>query len=180
MIKAMLKLLEDSEAIEAALCLLKERFMSVPFRTVSVTIPFYRRDLTVEARWFPDHRFWIAYDLDDRMMFGVAEKLPEPCERVALTLELAIPEGIHRYIPGAFAEDEYGNLLLVHRGGFGGGNKGIGRKVFLERFGGTVLTVTDGDRQADVAVVAALGSIHFLHQVAWFLREVDKMRKELL
>ena len=86
MIKAMLKLLEDSEAIEAALCLLKERFMSAPFRTVSVTIPFYRRDLTVEARWFPDHRFWIAYDPDDRMMFGVwqrsfpnqARELPSP------------------------------------------------------------------------------------------------------
>jgi|WetSurMetagenome_2_1015567.scaffolds.fasta_scaffold30074_4 hypothetical protein len=175
----MLKLLEESEEIEAAFHFLKERFMSAPFRTVSVTIPFYRRDLTVEARWFPDHRFWIAYDPDERMMFGGAEKLPEPCERVTLTLELAIPEGIHRYIPGAFAEGECGNLLLVHRGGFGGGNKGIGRKVFLERFGGTILTVIDGDRQADVAVVAALGSIHFLHQVAWFLREVDKMRKEL-
>jgi hypothetical protein len=174
----MLKLLEESEEIEAVFHFLKERFMSAPFRTVSVTIPFYRRDLTVEARWFPDHRFWIAYDPDERMMFGLSKKLPKPGEKVTLTLELAIPEGIYRYIPGAFAEDEYGNLLLVHRGGFGGGKKGIGRKAFLQRFGGTILTVTDGDRQVDVAVVAALGSIHFLHQVACFLREVEKMRKE--
>ena len=78
----MLKLLGDSEEIEPAFRFLKERFMSAPFRTVSVTIPFYRRDLTVEARWFPDHQFWIVYDPDDRIMFGVAEKLPEPGERL--------------------------------------------------------------------------------------------------
>ena len=176
----MFSILDSEQEIEAAFRFLKERFMSAPFRTVSVTIPFYRRDLTVEARWFPDHQFWIAYDLDDRMMFGVTEKLPKPGERIALSLELAIPGGIHRYIPGAFAEDGYSSLLLVYRGGFGGGNKGIGRKAFLQRFGGKILTVTDGGRQADVAAVAAMGSIHFLHQVAFFLREVDKMRKELL
>jgi hypothetical protein len=176
----MVKLLADSERIEAAFRFLKERFMSAPIRTVSVTIPFYRREVTVESRWFPDHQFWMAFDPDDRIMFGMSEKLPKPGERVALTLELAIPEEICRYIPGAFGEDEHGNLILVHRGGFGGGSKGIGRKAFLQRLGGTILTVTDGDRQADVAVVAALGSIHFLYQVASFLWKVDKMRKDLL
>jgi hypothetical protein len=69
-------------------------------------------------------------------------------------------------IQGAFAEDEYGNLLLVYRGGFGGGNKGVGRNAFLQRFNGTVLTVIDGDMQANVAVVAALGSIRFLDQLS--------------
>lgn len=141
-------------------------------------IPFYRRELTVETQWFKGHQFWIAFNPDERMMFGVTEKLPKPAERVALSLELAIPDEICRYIPGAFGEDEYGSLLLVYRGGFGGGNKGIGRKAFLQRFGGTVLTVNDGDRQADVAVVAALGSTRFFHQVAFFLREVDGMRRE--
>jgi hypothetical protein len=71
MIEAMLKLLEDPEEIEAAFRFLKERFMSAPFRTVSVAIPFHRRDLTVEVRWLPAHKFWIAFDPDDRMMFGV-------------------------------------------------------------------------------------------------------------
>jgi hypothetical protein len=35
-------------------------------------------------------------------MFGLTEKLPEPAERVALTLELAISEGVYRSIPGGF------------------------------------------------------------------------------
>jgi hypothetical protein len=113
--KAMLKLLADSQEIEAAVRFLKERFMSAPFKTVSVIIPFYRRKMAVKAQWFHDHQFWIAFDPDDRIMFGVAEKLPEPGECAALTLELAIPDEIYRYIPGVFGEDEHGNPLVVYR-----------------------------------------------------------------
>jgi len=56
----------------------------------------------------------------------------------------------------------------------------VGRRAFLEKIGGTSLTVSDGGRQSAVAVVAALGSTHFLDQVGFFLREVQKMRNELL
>jgi hypothetical protein len=100
----MFRILDSEQEIEAAFRFLKERFISAPFRTVSVTIPYYRKDLTVEVRWFPDHQSWIASDPDERMMLGVTEKLPKPGERVALTLEFAIPEGIYRFIQGAFAD----------------------------------------------------------------------------
>jgi hypothetical protein len=178
---AMVTILDDPLETEAALYLLEHRFTSSPSRTVFVTIPYRPKDLAVDVRWFSSHSFWIVFDIDDRMMLGLADKKPEERQGVALTLEFAIPhEGIVRFAQGAFAVDEYGNLLLVYRGGFGGGKKGVGRKAFLKRYGGTILTVTDGDRQTDVALVAALGSIYFLDQVVSFLNEVDRMRAELL
>jgi len=177
---AMPTILDDPLEIEAALYFLKNRFASSPSRSVFVTIPYRPKDLAVDVRWFPSHRFWIVFDIDDRMMLGLAEKEPEESQGVALTLEFAIPhEGIDRFTQGAFAVDEYRNLLLVYRGGFGGGSRGVGRKAFLKKYGGTILTVTDGDKETDVALVAALGSIHFLDQVTSFLREVDWMRTEL-
>jgi hypothetical protein len=176
---AMVVILDDSLEIEAARRLLTDRFASSPSRTVFVTIPYRPKDLAVEVHWFPDHKFWIVFDIDDRMMLGLVEKDPEESQRVALTLEFAIPyEGIDRFTQGALAADECGNLLLVCRGGFGIGNRGVGRKAFLKKYGGTILTVTDGDRQTDVALVAVLGSIHFLDQFSSFLREVDSMRTE--
>ena len=174
-------ILDDPLEIEAAFRLLKNRFASSPSRTVFVTIPYRPKELAVDVRWFSSHSFWIVFGIDDRMMLGLADKKPEKSQRVVLTLEFAIPhEEIDRFTQGAFAVDEYGNLLLVYRGGFGGGNRGVGRNAFLKKYGKTILTVTDGDRQTTVAMVAALGSIYFLDQIASFLREVDGMRTELL
>jgi hypothetical protein len=178
---AMIKILDDSEQIEAAFRFLEERFMASPHMTVPVVIPYYPNDLAMDVRWFPDHRFWVCLDPDGRFMLGVSEKPPERNQKVTVTLEMGFPdEGIYRYVHGALAEDEFRNLLLVYRGGFGGGNRGVGRKAFLQKFGGKILTVTDGDRQTDVAFFAALGSTHFLDQVGFFLREVQMMREEFI
>jgi hypothetical protein len=177
----MFAILSDPHEIEAAYHLLKARFRSTLARTVLVTIAYRPKDLAVDVRWFPGHRFWMVFDIDDRMMCGLAMKAPAKGERVTLTLEFAIPQhGIDRFVPGAFAVDDYGNLLLVHRGGFGGGNRGLGRKAFLQQYQGRSLTVTDGDRQTHVVLVATLGSTRFFDQFASFLREVERMRTELL
>ena len=176
----MLKILDDSEKIEAGLRFLGEHFMSSPHMTVPVILPYYPKDLEMDVLWFPNQLFWVCVDPNERLMLGILERIPERGKKVTVTLEIGIPdEGIYRYIPGAFAEDGFGNLLLVFRGGFGGGNKGVGRKAFLQKFQGEILTVIDGDRQTDVALVAALGSIHFLDQFKFFLREVQRMRMEL-
>jgi hypothetical protein len=115
------------------------------------------------------------------MLLGLSEANPTRSEKLSLTIEFAIPHmERYKFLPGAFAEDEYGNLFLVHRGGFGGGKKGIGRKTFLQEFRGRILTVRDREKEAEVALVGALGSTQFLTQVSIFLNEVDRMRKELL
>jgi len=113
----MLVILDDPLEIEAALHFIKCRFTSSPSRTVFVTISYRPTDLAVGVRWFSSHFSWIVFGIDGRMLLGLADKKPEERQGVALTLEFAIPhEGIDRFTPGAFAVDEYGNLLLVYRG----------------------------------------------------------------
>jgi len=82
----MLKILDDPHEIETALRFLKDRFISSPFRTIPVTIPYHPNNLDLNVRWFPGHLFWIAFDTDDRIMLGLADKTPERGEKVALTL----------------------------------------------------------------------------------------------
>ncbi len=174
------KILEDSEQIEKANKLLKQRFVSLRSEIIPVILPHYRtKELSVDARWFPDDHFWLAIDPEDRMIFGLSKVRPSEREKVIPTLELAIADETNRLIPGAFVRDTNGSLFLVHRGGFRSGEKEVSRRVFLRKFRGKIMQAEDGDGRSNVALIGVLGSTGFLEQVAFFLKEVYVMKKEL-
>lgn len=173
-------ILEDSEQIQKADELLKQRFASSRFEIIPVIVPYSSaKELSVDARWFPDDHFWLAVDPENRMVFGLSKVRPSEGEKVIPTLELAIAGETNRLIPGAFVRDTNGSLFLVHRGGFRSGEKEVSRRVFLRKFRGKTMQVEDGERQSDVVLIGVLGSTGFLEQVAFFLTGVYVMKKEL-
>ena len=85
-------------------------------------------------------------------------------------------EGINRQVQGTYAKDASGNTFLLHRGRLGGGRKGIGKKLFVENFNGTWVQVDDGGVSTPMAVVADLGKNNMCGRVAWFTREVARIK----
>ena len=73
----MWRILDTWIEIEAAHDLLKKRFAVSLSRMIPVTIIYPPKDVTVVVRWFPDHQFWVFFDLDDRMIFGGSKKVPK-------------------------------------------------------------------------------------------------------
>jgi len=107
--------------------------------------------------------------------FGIGK--PQEGKGVSLIGEINIPySGIKRTSAGAFAKDENGNILLLHRGKIGGGKKGVGKKLFFEKFRGDFVTAVDGDRETEFCLVGELGTPLFPYQVANFIKEIDRVK----
>ncbi len=78
----------------------------------------------------------------------------------------------------AFAIDETGKPVVVHRGHIGGGRPGIGRGLMLDqcRTDRAVLIETDGTK-SECFVVGQLGSNLFPAQLANFVKEVHRVKQ---
>jgi len=86
----------------------------------------------------PIPRYWNA--------FGTTK--PAPDQNHTITCEINFPpSGIQRQVAGALAKDERGYLHIVHRGGIGGGRKGIGQSSFFRRFQRDKVVVLNGSRR---------------------------------
>jgi len=113
-------------------------------------------------------RYWNA--------FGIGR--PENGESVAITCEINIPvSGIDRRIGGAFAEDQAGRILVVHRGKLGGGRKGVGKSLFEERYSGVWEVMDDGGEETPVAVAGVLQSPRLPRQIAQFVRKIARIKE---
>jgi hypothetical protein len=82
----MFRILGSEQEIRAAFRFLKERFMSGSFTNVSVNIPFHRKGLSFEVRWFPDHQG----SVDDWIYIGRPEQLESFFVRAVMVI-LAFP-----------------------------------------------------------------------------------------
>ena len=74
-----------------------------------MTIPRHQDDSAVEVRWYPVHRFWVAFDPGKRILFGLKDVVPQRGERVEVTLDLVIPRD------GMMLKDYYTRLNGFHR-----------------------------------------------------------------
>ncbi|HOM07497.1 MAG TPA: hypothetical protein PK836_04130 [Syntrophales bacterium] len=105
---------------------------------------------------------------------------PEEGAVVSITCELNVPaEGRDRRVGAAFGRDARGRVFLVHRGRLGGGQRGMGKKIFLERFRGVWTDLDEGDGVAEVAVVCCLGSRSLADQVSLFVHKVAAVKAEV-
>jgi hypothetical protein len=94
---------------------------------------------------------------------------------ISITVEINPPySGIKRRVQGAFGHTPSGEHLLLHRGGVGGGKKGVGKTEFLNYYSGIGIAkeAIDGDRTADVIVVGVLGDSTLAAQVKTFVDSV--------
>lgn len=74
---------------------------------------------------------------------------------------------------GAFAEDESGNVYVVHRGKLGGN---YSKKTFDENYDGEWTTVQDGDTKTDVVVIGRLNDPELPEHVRDFVYDVYRMK----
>lgn len=114
-----------------------------------------------------ENKFWNG--------FGVGK--PIAGKNHSINGEVNFPnEGINRGIAGVFAEDEDGNVIVLHRGKIGGGKPGIGKTYFMDNFTGNKVAAIDGGRESIFCVVGELSSNRFPQQVAYFIEEIFRIK----
>jgi hypothetical protein len=128
---------------------------------------------------FSEYNLFVCFDdLDNRYWNGFGPTVAEKPSVLPLTVEINVPRaGIDRRIGGVFVEDMVTNEVLVaHRGKIGGGRVGVGKTEFGDKYTGSWVSVMDGDREDEVATIAALNSDDLVAQIAWFVHEVDRLK----
>ena len=130
------------------------------------------------VRYSPELDIWISQDeLDNKFWNGFGVGRPIEGKNNSLNGEINFPyEGNYRRIAGAFAIEDNGNILVLHRGKIGGGKPGIGKHYFTDNFRGDLITAIDGDRDTEFCLVGELNSQHFPRQVSNFINEIYRVK----
>lgn len=140
-----------------------------------------------EVSWFERLGiWWTTYLVENRAhekrfenAFGVEEPKWETRYGHSIPCVIDVPfEGINRRIGGVYAVDDATNLYLLHRGRIGGGRMGIGKALFDENYRGERVRVQDGDMTLEMALVGELGGERLPYQVACFVNEVQRIKKQ--
>ncbi|PKN51673.1 MAG: hypothetical protein CVU55_10555 [Deltaproteobacteria bacterium HGW-Deltaproteobacteria-13] len=119
------------------------------------------------SRAVKEVRYWNA--------FGVEK--PGPPGVLSIASEINFPWAqIDRKTGGAFAEDAWGNIFVIHRGKIGGGKKGIGKSLFEHNYRGVWSFMEDGDSISQVAVIGDLKSERFALQAAQFVKKIEMLK----
>ncbi len=89
--------------------------------------------------------------------------------------------GIDGRVSGAFGKDDTQNrYYLLHRGGVGGGRKGIGKESFRSWYRGAWTTLYDEDGYYDEAIlVGPLGTGELIGPLRTFVHEVANYKREM-
>ncbi|EJG0655455.1 HNH endonuclease [Vibrio antiquarius] len=84
--------------------------------------------------------------------FGLSESLSDKKSN-NIVVEINIPTNrVNRKVAGFFAKSENGKVALFHRGGLGGGRKGVGKQAFL-KWSSYELTEVKTDEVVDKAIM---------------------------
>lgn len=129
------------------------------------------------VKYSPDLDIWISHARHDTKFwngFGVGK--PIEGKGNSLNGEINFSFEGKRSIAGAFAIDDTGKIIVLHRGKIGGGRPGIGKNYFTENFRGDFVSAVDGDRQSEFCLVGELESTHFPQQVANFINEIYRVK----
>ena len=124
------------------------------------------------VKYSPDMDIWVSAGRMQWNAFGV-EDIP------SMVVQLNFQDYVNqkRRIGAAFALDETGNPVVVHRGHIGGGRPGIGLKLMQANCRSARATLIEDDGQpADCFVVGQLRSALFIDQVADFVKEVKRVK----
>ncbi len=177
----MIQIIDDPKAIKN----FQKEFTHNLIRHLNMTFNSYVgfHGGTVEAKlhYSPDLDIWLTTDenLDNRYWNGFGIGKPENGSLESLSAEINISKyGINRRIGGAFGKSDSGNILILHRGKIGGGRAGIGKTLFENNYRGKFIPVIDGDRINKIALVGELKAENLALQVANFVKEVNRIKKE--
>ncbi|MFQ5779376.1 MAG: hypothetical protein ACE5HN_01160 [Nitrospiria bacterium] len=175
----MLKVIEGEKEIKKAQQKFMDRFEQLTDEKIPVIIGYPGGHDKAKVSWISSLDIWTYFGEKAKNrywnLFGLGK--PKKDSMIPIVCEMNIPlNGINRRIGGAFAIDNAGDVILIHRGKIGGGRKGIGKARFQNNYRGKWEILDDGGFESEVALVGALSSSRFTRQVSRFVSEVERIK----
>lgn len=136
---------------------------------IPCTIAAVNGGFDTEAAYSPELDLWYARAQQDKKCWnGFGLGAPVAGKKVSLAAEINFPfDGINRALSGAFAADENGGILVLHRGKIRGGNA-----LFFKYYQGETLSADDGGKPDTFALIGSLNDADFPAQLAAFVRQI--------
>ena len=180
----MLDLITDASEIRNAQQRLARKLINAASRSVACLVGYQGGNMRIKAYWIERSGIWFAAKSSrdepvPRYWNGFGVERPTPGGRLNIACEINPPiRGVARQVEGAFGRGSDGRVYLLHRGGIGGGRRGIGQAPFFAYFHGTRVSVRDGDRESELALVADLQSPRLARQIEVFVKDVDQIKRQ--
>jgi len=131
-----------------------------------------------DVKYSPELNIWVAQtEYHNRFWNGFGIGKPIVRRNNTLVGEINFPySGIDRRIGGVFAQDDNGDILILHRGKIGGGKRGIGKKYFLDNCTADIVSAIDDKSEEKFCLVGSLNSTLLPQQTANFINEIYRVK----
>ena len=139
-----------------------------------------KRDVT----WHPKVGIWSLLEVrEDLNRFWCCYGIENPTSTKALNIALEINppySGTNLRMAGAFAWGPGGLIHLCHTGRIGGGRRGVGKGALVENYWGEWTQMQYERRIVDVVDLGPIDSSHLASHLAWYTREVVRIKDRIL
>jgi hypothetical protein len=175
----MLKVIEDQPAIKKYAGQFNKKFKPFIDEQIKVKLGHQGAGFSAKVLWSKELGIWKFSQTIKEVRYWNAFGIGKPGTSSVLSIasEINFPWAkIDRKTGGAFAEDAWGNVFVIHRGKIGGGRKGVGKSLFEHNYRGVWSFMEDGDSISQVAVIGALNSPRFALQTAQFVKKIEILK----
>ena len=162
-------ILTDPAQLATAQARFTQALQAALSQKISCTIAAVNGGFDTETAYSPELDLWYAQTQDGKKCWnGFGLGAPVAGKKVSLAAEINFPsDGINRALSGAFAADENGDILVLHRGKIRGG-----KALFFQYYTGKTITADDGGKPDTFALIGSLNDAAFPAQLAAFVRQI--------
>ncbi|MCE5210609.1 MAG: hypothetical protein LLG40_03535 [Deltaproteobacteria bacterium] len=175
----MLKVIADQRAIKKYAGQFNRKFKPFVDEQIKVKLGHQGASFSAKIFWSKKLGIWKFSQTVKEVRYWNAFGIGKPGTSCVLSIasEINFPWAqIDRKTGGAFAEDHWGNVFVIHRGKIGGGKKGVGKSLFEQNYRGVWSLMEDGNSISEVAVIGNLKSGRFAPQAAQFVKKIEMMK----
>ncbi|MEN6423702.1 MAG: hypothetical protein ABFD76_17315 [Smithella sp.] len=175
----MLKVIADQRAIKKYAGQFNRKFKPFVDEQIKVKLGHQGASFSAKIFWSKKLGIWKFSQTVKEVRYWNAFGIGKPGTSGVLSIasEINFPWAqIDRKTGGAFAEDHWGNVFVIHRGKIGGGKKGVGKSLFEQNYRGVWSLMEDGNSISEVAVIGNLKSGRFAPQAAQFVKKIEMMK----
>jgi hypothetical protein len=175
----MLKVIADQPAIKKYAVQFNKKFKPFIDEEIKVKLGHQGAGFPAKVLWSKELGIWKFSQTIKEVRYWNAFGIGKPgtSSVISIASEINFPWAeIDRKTGGAFAEDHWGNVFVIHRGKIGGGKKGVGKSLFEHNYRGVWSFMEDGGCVSEVAVIGNLKSDRFALQAAQFVKKIEIMK----
>lgn len=173
------KILEDRNKTRHSQALFIKSFEPFITARIPVRVGYSGGNFPDTVSYSSRLNIWVStgISMKNRYWNGFGIEKPQEGAMIPITCEINFPKkGINRTIAGAFAIDDSGETIVLHRGKIGGGRKGIGKNLFENSYRGNWFDILDGDTENSLALIGSLSSHRLPLYVSNFVHEVARIK----